>query len=175
MKWLKDKRIVSILWAILRIWLGYTWLHAGLVKTQNSSWFGAEAGSALAGFLQGAIGKATGDHPAVQQWFASFLSTIALPNAVFFSYLVVFGEILVGIGLITGTFTVISLLVSAFMNLNYMLAGASGLNPNMFVVAFVLLYVGSNAYFYGLDQWLLSKNCQLWNWLKKNDKNLINS
>ena len=167
MKLLKNRRIVSILWTILRIWLGYTWLHAGLIKTQNPAWFGAETGTAITGFLQGAIAKATGDHPAVQQWFASFISTVAMPNAVFFSYLVVFGEILVGIGLITGTFTVLSLLVSAFMNLNYMLAGSSGLNPNMLVVAFILLYVGSNAYFYGIDQWLLSKNCNLVDWSKK--------
>jgi len=157
MRWLKDKRISSILWTILRIWLGYTWLQAGIVKTQNSVWFGSEAGTAITGFLNGAIAKATGEHPAVQQWFASFLSHVALPNAVFFSYLVVVGEILVGIGLITGTFTVLSLLVSAFMNLNYMLAGSSGLNPNMLVIAFILLCVHDGAYYYGLDRWLQAK------------------
>jgi len=155
MKWLKDKRVVSILWTLLRIWLGYTWLVAGIAKTQNPAWFGSEAGTALTGFLQGAIGKATGDHPAVQQWYASFLQSAALPSSVFFSYLVVMGEILVGISLITGTFTLFSLFISAFMNFNYMLAGASGLNPNMFLIAVILISVRPNSYFYAVDRWLL--------------------
>ncbi len=52
------------------------------------------------GFLKGAIAQASGDHPAVQSWWADFLQHFVLPNADLFSFLVQWGEILVGLGLI---------------------------------------------------------------------------
>jgi len=69
--------------------------------------------------------------------------------------LVATGEILVGISLILGVFTVVGLIAGAFMNLNYLLAGTTSTNPNMYTVAFILLLVGANAYSIGLDHFIL--------------------
>lgn len=151
---LKDKRIISIIWTILRVWLGYQWLHAGLEKVVNPQWVGAEAGTAVTGFLKGALAKATGDHPAVQGWYAGFIESIALPNATLFSYLVAFGELIVGISLILGVLTYVGLIAGALMNFSYLFAGTTSTNPNLLLAAFILFYVGANSYFYGIDRFL---------------------
>lgn len=112
---------------------------------------GSNSGTAITGFLNGALAKAGEDHPAVQSWYADFIKNIALPNAKVFSYLVAFGELLVGISLILGALTVVGLIAGAFMNLNYLLAGTTSTNPNMYTVAFILLFAGAYAYKIGLD------------------------
>lgn len=155
MKFLKDKKVISILWTVIRIWLGYEWIKAGFEKMGNPVWVGPQAGVAIGGFLKGALAKATGEHPAVQQWYASFIQNVALPNAKIFSYVIAFGEFLTGLGLILGAFTYIALFAGAFMNLNYLLAGTTSLNPNMLTLTFVLLYVGANSYYYGVDHFLM--------------------
>lgn len=154
MKIFRDKRF-SILWTILRIWLGYEWLTAGIEKVTGQGWVGSKAGTAITGFLKGALAKATGDHPLVQGWYASFIKGFALPNAKVFSYLVAYGEILVGISLILGALTIVGLIAGAFMNFNYMLAGTTSINPNMYTVAILLMAAGANAYIFGLDRFIL--------------------
>lgn len=84
----------SLLWTLVRVYLGWEWLQAGWHKV-----FGPEPFDAT-GFLKGAVQKATGDHPAVQGWWADFLTHVAIPNAKLFSFLVAWGELLVGLGLI---------------------------------------------------------------------------
>ena len=154
MKLFKHK-FFSIVWAALRIWLGYQWISAGWVKVTGSGWVGSTAGTAITGFLNGAVAKASGAHPSVQFWYADFIKNIALPNATTFSYLVAFGEILAGISLILGALTVVGLIAGALMNLNYMLAGTTSINPIMYTVTFILLFVGSNAYSVGIDHFIL--------------------
>lgn len=162
MKIFRDKRF-AILWTILRIWLGYEWISAGIEKISNPAWVGSKAGVAITGFLKGALAKATGDHPLVQGWYASFIQSVALPNAKVFSYLVAYGEVLVGISLILGALTIVGLLAGAFMNLNYMLAGTTSTNPNLYTAAILLMAAGANAYLFGLDRFILPKLSKLFN------------
>ena len=61
------------LWFALRVYLGWTWLEAGLGKISNPAWTGSKAGSAVAGFAQGALAKTEGAHPDVQIWYSWFL------------------------------------------------------------------------------------------------------
>jgi thiosulfate dehydrogenase (quinone) large subunit len=145
MKWYRTPQ-VSILWTVLRIWLGIQWLEAGWGKVTGDEAFNA------GGFIQGAMGKATGDHPAVQTWYANFLESFALPNVGLFNFLIPWGEVLVGLGLIVGLATIPALLAGAFMNLNFMLAGTVSTNPILYTVAMILLFVGSGAYYWGLDR-----------------------
>src|ERR1035437_2885646 len=97
---------LSWLCFLLRMYVGWAWLTAGWEKVINPTWVGSQAGVALSGFLTGSLAKATGAHPQVASWYADFIKTIALPNSVIFSYLVSFGELFVGVGLILGAFTV---------------------------------------------------------------------
>ena len=154
MKIIRNKYF-AVAWTILRVWLGYQWLVAGIGKVNDPTWVGSKAGTAITGFLKGAVAKSSGDHPAVQGWYADFVSNVALPNAKIFSYLVSFGEILVGVSLILGGLTVVGLFAGAFMNLNYMLAGTTSTNPNLYTVAIILLAVGTSAYVIGLDRFIM--------------------
>ncbi|MTV49059.1 DoxX family membrane protein [Heliobacillus mobilis] len=147
---------LGILWLLVRLWLGYEWLSSGLEKVGNPAWTGAGAGTAVTGFLKGAIAKAAeGAHPEVHGWYANLINSIALPNAKLFSYLVAYGEVLVGIALVLGLFTTFAALVGAFMNLNYLWAGTSSTNPEMLVLQLLLLTAGPVAGIIGLDRFIL--------------------
>ena len=98
------------------------------------------------------MANATGDHPAVQGWYANFLEGFSLPNVELFNILVPWGELLIGIGLILGIATIPALVAAAFMNVNFLLAGTVSTNPNLLIVAFILLYVGKGAYIWGGDR-----------------------
>jgi thiosulfate dehydrogenase (quinone) large subunit len=63
----------SLLWLILRVYVGYQWLVAGYEKFINPAWTGAKSGTGLGGFIAGALKKTAGDHPDVAGWYASFL------------------------------------------------------------------------------------------------------
>jgi thiosulfate dehydrogenase [quinone] large subunit len=147
---------MSWLWLIVRLYVGYEWFIAGLAKVQNPAWFGSSAGSALTGFLKGALAKAAGDHPDVQGWYAGFLQNVVLPNASVWSNLVAVGEVLVGIALILGIFTGIAALFGSFMNFNYLLAGTVSTNPVLLFLATFLVLAWKTAGWIGLDHWLLA-------------------
>jgi thiosulfate dehydrogenase [quinone] large subunit len=142
-------------WLIVRVYVGWEWLVSGWGKTQNPAWFGASAGAALTGFVNGALQKTEGAHPDVSAWYAAFLQTVVLPNATFFSNLVTLGELLVGIGLILGALTGIAAFFGSVMNANFLLAGTVSTNPLMFILATWLVLAWRSAGWWGLDRWLL--------------------
>ncbi|GKU24552.1 DoxX family membrane protein [Clostridium folliculivorans] len=154
MKFLKNKYF-TIVWTILRVWLGIQWIVPAIEKLKDPTWVGSKSGVAITGFLKGAVAKSTGEHPAVQGWYAAFVQNVALPNAQVFSYLVPVGELLVGVSLILGAATIIGLFAGAFMNLNYLLAGTTSTNPILYTVAIILIAVGANAYLIGLDRFIV--------------------
>ena len=91
----------------------------------------------------------------MQGWYASFLQSVVLPNAALFSYLVTFGEVLIGLGLIFGVLTGIAAFFGVFMNLNFLLAGAVSINPVIGALAIFLVLAWRIAGFYGIDSYLL--------------------
>ncbi len=143
------------LWSILRLYAGWNWLEAGWEKLNSAVWTGSKAGTALTGFINNALTKASGAHPNVQDWYAGFLQHAVLPNTVFWSYLVTWGELLVGIALILGILTGIAAFFGGFMNMNYLLAGTVSTNPILFVIAMLLILAWKTAGWWGLDRWVL--------------------
>lgn len=150
------------LWLILRLYVGWQWLHAGWEKIVNPAWVGAHSGMALKGFLMGALAKTGGAHPSVQGWYGEFIKGFALPNVVAFSYTVSFGELLVGIGLILGAFTGVAAFFGAFMNINYLLAGTLSTNPVLLVCEIFLVAAWKTAGWIGLDRFLLRASKKPW-------------
>jgi thiosulfate dehydrogenase [quinone] large subunit len=157
-------------WLIVRLYVGYQWLVAGLDKLTGHDYsigsnFGKAAGSAwvftshdgvgLAGFVKGAIAQTAGPHPAVQDWYAWFLQNAILPNVGFWAYVVTFGEVLVGLGLIFGFLTGIAAFFGVFMNMNFMLAGAVSINPIIGGLAIFLVLAWRVAGYYGFDSYVL--------------------
>lgn len=143
------------LWLLVRVYLGYLWLSSGIEKLIGGGWVGQGAGGAVGGFAQGALQQVGGEHPQVTQWYARFLEGVVIPNATLFSYVVVFGEILVGLGLIVGLFTGIAAFFGAFMNAGFLFAGTAGANPLMFILAILLMLAWRVAGWWGLDRWAL--------------------
>lgn len=153
-----DPRLAP-LWALLRLYVGYEWLMAGWGKITNPAgvWVGEKAGTAVSGFLTGALAKTDGAHPDVQGWYAWFLQHVALPNAAAFSYLVAYGEVLVGVALILGLFTGIAAFFGGVMNASYLLAGTISTNPLLFILATWLVLGWRVAGWWGLDRWVLAR------------------
>lgn len=143
------------IWIIPRLYVGWTWLKAGWGKLTNPAWLGTEAGSALTGFINGALAKTTGPHPDVQGWYASFLQNAVLPHVGTWTYIVSLGETLVGLGLILGCFTGIAAFFGLVMNLNYLMAGSVSINPILLMITMFLVLAWKTAGWWGLDRWLL--------------------
>src|SRR5215203_6305197 len=144
-------------WFAVRVYPGYLWFMEGIGKVTEGSWIGQGAGGAVKGFAQGALAQTTGEHPQVTGWYAAFLKNVVIPNAALFSYLVTFGEILVGLALILGLFTGIAAFFGGFMNASYIFAGVAGANPLMFILATWLVLAWRVAGHWGLDRWVLPR------------------
>ncbi len=147
----------SFIWFLVRLYVGWEWLVAGWGKVGSSVWTGDQAGTTIQGFLAGALQKTAGAHPNVSGWYAYFIEHVAMQHTVFFSYLVAYGEVLVGIALILGAFTGIAAFFGAFMNLNYLFAGTVSVNPFLLFLQLFLILAWRNAGWLGLDRFLLPK------------------
>ncbi|GAB3805966.1 DoxX family protein [Virgibacillus kimchii] len=142
------------IWLIVRLYLGWAWLTAGWGKVTDAAWTGENAGAAVEGYLSGAVATAEegGDVPG---WYAWFIENVALPNSTVFSYMVAYGELLVGLGLIVGLLTGIAAFFGSLMNVSFLLAGTLSTNPILFILATWIVLAWKNAGWYGLDRWAL--------------------
>lgn len=138
-------------WLIIRLYVGYQWVQASWEKFNSPVWVGSKSGVAITGFVNGALAKTSGSHPDVTGWYADFLRDIVLPHAALWSYMIVFGEMAVGIGLILGLFTGIAAFFGGLMNANYLLAGTVSVNPVLFILATWLVLAWKVAGLVGLD------------------------
>src|ERR1700731_1318969 len=97
--------------AILRVYLGVILLITNLGKLTRDNPFSTE----MLGFLQG-VATRRASAP-----YLHFLQQVVIPHATLFSYLVMTGEALAAISLLTGTMTRVGAAVAMFLFLNYML------------------------------------------------------
>ncbi len=155
--------VACIFWTVARLWLGVQWLMAGIPK--------AFGGFNATGYIQGAIAKASGENPVVQEWYGTFLENVVLPNIKVFNFIIPWGEVLVGIGLILGALTIPALIAGGLMNFSFLFAGTISTNPNFLFVTFILLLAGRGSYYFGVDRFLFPylKN----RWKKRHDKDKI--
>lgn len=142
------------IWLIIRLYLGWAWLKAGWHKVGDAAWTGEQAGAAVSGFVQGALAKAA-EGKDVPGWYAWFLENIVLPNASVFAWMVAWGEVLVGLGLILGCLTGIAAFFGSLMNVTFLLAGTISTNPILFILATWVVLAWKVAGWYGVDRWLL--------------------
>lgn len=145
----------SWFWLLVRLYVGWEWLYAGWTKLGNPVWTGSKAGLAVQGFLNGALQKTAGPHPDVSVWYAEFIKNFALNHTAAISYLVTYGEILVGVALIVGIFTGIAAFFGTFMNLNYLFAGTVSTNPFLLLLQLFLILAWRTAGWLGLDRYVL--------------------
>jgi thiosulfate dehydrogenase [quinone] large subunit len=149
--------LTGILWAIVRIWVGWQFLTAGLSKIGTPAWTGAHAGDQIRQLLGVAVSpKMTGgSHPTVLGPYAWMIRHLFLPNAAPLAYLVTAAELVVGIALILGLCTRIAAAGGACLNLLYLLSGSAGVNPLMLSIELAIVLVGATAGLIGLDLFLM--------------------
>jgi len=147
---LRNNRTVSYILLVLRIYIGYEWFMAGVSKLSMQGGFHAE------GMISGALQQGTPDQPFAYPWFQSFLSmtTDGGQNAGFFNFVVLWGEMFVGLGLMFGMFTLAAAFFGLVMNFTYLLSGVVSVNPTFIVIQFIILVAGFNAAKVGLDYWV---------------------
>jgi len=143
----------AVLWFVMRMYVGSQWLLAGWEKVSSPAW--GTSGKALAGFVAGALAKSAGPFPQVQGWYAGFLQSFVLPNAGLFSFLVTWGEVAVGLGILLGILTGIAAGFGVLMNLNYLLAGTVSINPILGMFGLFLCFSWRVCGWIGIDRWLL--------------------
>lgn len=138
---------------ILRVWIGSYMLYQGSRKFlrdfPNSDWITRQIGE---------MGKVE-----LFSWYKWFLTEIVIPNRELFGYLVMYGEILVGLCLVIGLLTRLCAGVGMFMFLNYMLGpgmarGASTLGQTQtFFVAMIVLFLTNPGRTLGVDGFLFKR------------------
>jgi thiosulfate dehydrogenase [quinone] large subunit len=160
-RFLFGNTLTAWVWLVVRLYVGWSWFDAGLHKLTNPAWM--STGEALKGFWVRAV--AIPEAPAKPLiaadygWFRGFLQFLLDGNHhVWFAKVVVWGEVLVGVGLIVGAFVGVAAAAGAFMNLNFMLAGTASTNPVLFALAILLVLAWKVAGYIGADyvllQWL---------------------
>ncbi len=153
----------SVIWLIIRVWLGWQWVDAATSKIGNPAW--TETGAALRGYWTNAVAIPETGRPAITfDWYRDFIQSMLDAEAyVWFAKLVAYGELLIGIALILGAFVGISAFFAGFMNWNFMMAGTASTNPLLFVAAVLLILAWKTAGYIGLDYFLLPWLGTPWN------------
>ena len=101
----------------------------------------------------------TTGHAAITfEWYRTFLQFLIDNHAqTWFAYVIAFGEMAVGIGLLLGALTGIAAFFGATMNMSFLLAGSASVNPIMFAFAIGLILAWKVAGYYGVDRYLLPR------------------
>ncbi len=155
-RFLRQARDAAPLFLGFRLFLGYEWVEAGLHKLQDPKWF--QTGEALRGYWQraAAIPEPPARPAITYPLYRSFIQFM-LDNGwdSWFTYVIIFGELLIGIGLIVGGLTAIAAFCGILMNFTFLYAGSVSSNPT-FIILGVLIIVGWRvAGWWGLDRILL--------------------
>ena len=153
----------GLFWLPIRIFLGFEWLTAGWHKLSpdgkplfaGTGWL--DGGASLLGFWNNAVKiPETGRPPISFEWYRGVLQVLIDNHAqTWFAYLIVFGEIAIGLGLLAGALVGIAAFFGATLNMSFLLAGTASTNPIMFALAVGLMLGWRVAGWYGLDRYLL--------------------
>jgi thiosulfate dehydrogenase [quinone] large subunit len=156
-RYLFSNRAAGLFWLPIRLFLGFSWIEASWHKLTGGGWI-TDGGSALAGYWTNAVkvDPITAKGAISFEWYRGFISTLLDAHAqTWFAWLVAFGEMAVGIGLVVGALVGIAAFFGALMNMSFLLAGSASTNPVLFTMAIGLMLAWKVAGYYGVDRWLL--------------------
>ena len=146
----------GLVWLPVRLFVGFVWLASGIGKLSNPAW---QDGSALGGFWTNIVTVPEGGHSTIAyEWYRSFIQFMLDGGyETWFTWIVVFGEVAIGLALILGLLTGLAAFFGAFMNMAFMLAGSAGSNPVLFALAIALVLAWRVAGWYGLDRYVMRR------------------
>ncbi|HET7029654.1 MAG TPA: hypothetical protein VFI34_04015 [Candidatus Limnocylindrales bacterium] len=145
----------GLFWLPIRLFLGFSWIEASWHKMTGGGWL--DGGSALAAYWQGAVAMPDKGKPPISfEWYRDFINLLLNGHhETWFAWLVTFGEMAIGIGLLLGALTGVAAFFGALMNMSFLLAGSASTNPVLFTMAVGLMLGWKVAGYYGLDRYLL--------------------
>src|SRR5690606_17352882 len=155
LKFWRDNKYAAIIVAVVRIVLGYKWITSAWGKVTTG---GFDATGYLTNVINNPVAK--GDE-VLYPVYNAFIEHIALPNVDAINFIIPWGELLVGIGLITGILTLPAAFFGLLMNFMFLFAGTISTNPLMVLLGFIVLLAANNAGKFGGDFFVLP-------WLKEN-------
>ncbi|UCF40533.1 MAG: DoxX family protein [Gemmatimonadota bacterium] len=145
--------VQRVLLVVLRVYLGTVVLVAGWGKLSGEG----EFASRLVGMAERNIANGS-----THGFYQGFLEGVVVPNAGLFAALVIMGEVLGGLALITGTATRLAAGGTAFMMLNFMFLkgrwfwmGSSNDAAFFFIALIVMLGAAGRAF--GVDYYLAKR------------------
>jgi thiosulfate dehydrogenase [quinone] large subunit len=156
-RFLFQSTAASWLWLAVRLFMSYQFLNSGWGKLSGGKWLDG-TGSAILPFWQNAVkvDPATSKGAITYDWYRGFLQFLIDTNsAPWFSYVIVFGELAIGLGLLVGAFVGLAAAGGLLMNMSFMLAGTASTNPVLAILAVLLILAWKNAGYLGLDRVLL--------------------
>ena len=137
---------------ILRVYLGVILFITVLGKLTRDNPFSTE----MLGFLRGVAARRASAP------YLHFVQQVAIPHATLFSYLVMTGEAVAALSLLTGTMTRVGAAIAMFLFLNYMLAKGRMLwSPDsqdaaVFFIGLVV-FLGRAGRVWGIDAYLANR------------------
>lgn len=142
----------------LRLFIGIGWLRAGAEKWLEPTWTN---GTKLSTFLTSYVAEDMIAFP----FYKSLVVNLFEPSSLSLSYIIMIGQLLVGIAIITGTLTNLALLAGIFMNLNFILIGET-VPSTFYVIIQLVLLISHAGYTFGLDR-LLGKKVKFYFFVAK--------
>ena len=146
----------GLFWLPIRLFLGFAWIEASWHKISGPGWL--DGGSSLAKYWQNAVtvNPDTGRGPISFEWYRDFINfLLSGHHETWFAWVVAFGELAVGVGLVLGALTGVAAFFGSLMNMSFLLAGSASSNPVLFTMAIGLMLGWKVAGYYGLDRYLL--------------------
>jgi thiosulfate dehydrogenase [quinone] large subunit len=145
----------GLFWLPIRLFVGFAWLEAGWHKFTDPEWM--QGGAALRAYWERAAAiPEQGRPPITYEWYRDFIQVLLNGgHESWFAYVVTFGELAIGLGLLVGALTGIAAFFGATMNMSFLLAGSASTNPIMFALAVGLMLAWRVAGYYGVDRYPL--------------------
>jgi thiosulfate dehydrogenase [quinone] large subunit len=147
----------GLLWLPIRIFVGFSWLEAGLHKFGDPGW--TQGGASLRRYWEAAVTIPEKGRPPISfEWYRDFINVLLNGHhETWFAWVITLGEIAIGVGLIFGVLTGLAAFFGAFMNMSFLLAGSASTNPVLFTLAVGLMLAWKVAGYYGVDRYLLPR------------------
>jgi thiosulfate dehydrogenase [quinone] large subunit len=154
-RFLSRSTLAAPLWLGIRLFLAYDWANAGYHKLTDPKWFGT--GEALmASWTRSVTPAASGAAPASYEFYRNFLQMMLENQAyTWFSKVIIFGELAVGLGLLFGALTGFAAAGGILMNTAFMFAGSLSSNPLLLLLEILIVWAWRAAGWLGADRVLL--------------------
>ena len=151
-RFLSRSTLAAPMWLGIRLFLAYDWANAGWHKLQDPKWF-VTGESLMKSWTNSVTPGASGAAPASYEFYRNFLQMLLDHQAyTWFSKVIIFGELAVGLGLLFGALTGLAAAGGILMNTSFMFAGSLSSNPLLLLLEILIVWAWRSAGWLGVDR-----------------------